>query len=76
MNILSAKWVITCDENFSIIENGAIVFSHKIIDIDTIENIQKKYPNEEILEAEDNSVLMPGLINSHVHLEFSANTIK
>ncbi|WP_122893382.1 aminofutalosine deaminase family hydrolase [Arcobacter peruensis] len=74
MNILSAKWVITCDENFSIIENGAIVFSHKIIDIDTISNIQKKYPNEEIQEAEENSVLMPGLINSHVHLEFSANT--
>ncbi|APW64934.1 chlorohydrolase [Poseidonibacter parvus] len=74
MNILSAKWVITCDENFSIIENGAIVFSDKIIDIDTISNIQKKYPNEEIQEAEANSVLMPGLINSHVHLEFCANT--
>jgi len=74
MNILSAKWVITCDENFSIIENGAIVFSDKIIDIDTILNIQKKYPNEEIQEAEANSVLMPGLINSHVHLEFCANT--
>lgn len=74
MNILSAKWVLTCDENFSIIENGAIVFSDEIIDIDTIENIQKKYPNEEVLEPEENSVLMPGLINSHVHLEFSANS--
>ena len=74
MNILSAKWVLTCDENFSIIENGAIVFSDKIIDIDTIENIQKKYPDEEVLEPEENSVLMPGLINSHVHLEFSANS--
>ena len=74
MNILSAKWVITCDKNFSIIENGAIVFNEKIIDIDTISNIKKKYPNEEVLDAVDNSVLMPGLINSHVHLEFSANT--
>lgn len=73
MKILSAKWVITCDENFSIIENGAIVFNEKIIDIDTQENIQKKYPNETIEEAKENSVLMPGLINSHVHLEFSAN---
>lgn len=74
MNIISAKWVITCDENFSIIENGAIVFSDKILDIDTIENIQQKYPNENIEPAKENSVLMPGLINSHVHLEFSANS--
>ena len=74
MNILSAKWVITCDKNFSIIENGAIVFTDKIIDIDTIQNIKKKYPKEEVLEAVNNSVLMPGLINSHVHLEFSANS--
>lgn len=74
MNILSAKWVITCDENFSIIKDGAIVFSDKIIDIDTIENIQKKYPEEIVEDAVDNSVLMPGLINSHVHLEFCANT--
>ena len=74
MNILSARWVITCDENFSIIENGAIVFNEKIVDIDTIDNIKKKYPNNEIIEHEDNSVLMPGLINSHVHLEFSANS--
>jgi len=74
MNILSANWVITCDENFSIIKNGAIVFEDKIVDIDTIDNIRNKYPNEEVLEAESNSVLMPGLINSHVHLEFSANS--
>ena len=74
MKILSAKWVITCDENFSIIKDGAVVFTDKILDIDTLENIQKKYPNEEITESKENTVLMPGLINSHVHLEFSANT--
>ncbi|MGA1931911.1 aminofutalosine deaminase family hydrolase [Arcobacter sp. YIC-464] len=74
MKILSSKWVVTCDENNSIIENGAIVFSDKIIDIDTKENIQKKYPDIEIQEEKENSVLMPGLINSHVHLEFSANS--
>ena len=74
MKILTAKWVVTCDENFSIIENGAIVFDKQIKEIDTISNIQKKYPNYEIEEAKENSVLMPGLINSHVHLEFSANS--
>ncbi|QKJ22050.1 aminofutalosine deaminase family hydrolase [Poseidonibacter lekithochrous] len=74
MKILSAKWVLTCDENNSIIENGAVVFNEKIIDIDSLENIQKKYPDLEVEESKENSVLMPGLINSHVHLEFSANS--
>ncbi|RXJ86003.1 metal-dependent hydrolase [Arcobacter sp. CECT 8985] len=74
MKSISAKWVFTCDENNSIIENGAIVYDKKIIDIDTLENIQKKYPNLETTILEDNSVLMPGLINTHVHLEFSSNS--
>jgi len=74
MKIISANWVITCDENSSIIKNGAVVYDEKIIEIDTLLNIEKKYPNIEILNLEKNSVLMPGLINSHVHLEFSSNT--
>lgn len=74
MKIISANWVVTCDENNSIIKNGAVVFDDKIIEIDTLINIEKKYSNIEILKLEDNSVLMPGLINSHVHLEFSSNT--
>ena len=74
MKIISANWVVTCDENNSIIKNGAVVFDDKIVEIDTLLNIEKKYPNIEILKLEKNSVLMPGLINSHVHLEFSSNT--
>ncbi len=74
MKIIAAKWIVTCDENDSIIEDGAIVYDKTIKEIDTFENISKKYPNEIIEELEDNSVLMPGLINTHVHLEFSSNT--
>lgn len=74
MKIISANWLVTCDENSSIIENGAVVFDDKIIDIDSLSNIEKKYPNIEITKLDKNSVLMPGLINSHVHLEFSGNT--
>ena len=74
MKIISANWVVTCDENGSIIEDGAVVFDEKIIDIDTLLNIEQKYPNIKIQKLPKNSVLMPGLINSHVHLEFSANT--
>lgn len=74
MKIISANWIVTCDENNSIIKDGAVVFDNKIQDIDTLTNIEKKYPNTEITKLAENSVLMPGLINSHVHLEFSANT--
>ena len=74
MKIISANWIVTCDENNRIIKNGAVVFDDKIVEIDTLFNIEKKYPNIEILKLEENSVLMPGLINSHVHLEFSSNT--
>jgi cytosine/adenosine deaminase-related metal-dependent hydrolase len=74
MKIISANWVVTCDENNSIIENGAVVFDDKIIEVDTLSTIEKKYPQIEIIKLEKNSVLMPGLINSHVHLEFSSNT--
>ena len=74
MKIINASWVITCDENNTIIKNGAVVYDKKIIDIGTLEFIQEKYPNIEITSLKENSVLMPGLINSHVHLEFSSNT--
>lgn len=74
MKIISANWVITCDENNRIIKNGAVVFDDKIIEVDSLLEIEKKYPNIEINKLNKNSVLMPGLINSHVHLEFSSNT--
>jgi cytosine/adenosine deaminase-related metal-dependent hydrolase len=74
MNIISANWIITCNENSSIIKNGAIVYAEQIIEIASLEAIEKKYPNIEITKLKENSVIMPGLINSHVHLEFSSNT--
>ncbi len=72
-NILSASWLLTCDDDFSIIKDGAIVFDEKIIEIGTIEDIKEKYPNIEHKNCGKDSVLMPGLINSHIHLEFCAN---
>lgn len=74
MTLLTASWVITCDENNTIIKDGGIVFSDTIIDIGTIEFLQEKYPHITDIQTLPNSVIMPGLINPHVHLEFSANT--
>ena len=54
-------------------ENLAVAFDKKIKAIDTIENLQKNYPQARVEETKENSVLYPGFINTHVHLEFSAN---
>jgi len=37
MKFISADWLVICDDNFTIIENGAIVFDDRIIDIGTID---------------------------------------
>ena len=73
MKIINADYILTCNESFEILQNSAICFDKRILDIDKLEILSKKYPQAEVIELPKNSVLMPGLINSHVHLEFSAN---
>ena len=74
MKILKASWLITSNDKGTIIKEGAVVFDKKIIDVGEISTIKEQYPNMQIEDLGENSVLMPGLINSHVHLEFSSNT--
>ena len=73
MILQGANWLLTCDKNNTIIQDGGIVFDDKIIEIGYFSQLKEKYPNITTYEPKKNSVLMPGLINSHVHLEFSAN---
>jgi len=54
-------------------EDYGVVFEDKIIDVDSIEKITTRYPNLEVEALGEGSVLFPGFINSHVHLEFSSN---
>lgn len=54
-------------------ENQAVAFDTTIQAIDRYENLIVQYPDAKTIEGGDNSVLYPGFINSHVHLEFSAN---
>ncbi len=73
MTIISASYLLICDEKFEILEDMAIVFDEKIIEIASLKELVSKYPNAKVIECEPNSVLMPGLINTHIHLEFSTN---
>ena len=70
MKIISAKYILTPD---SLLQNHAIAFDDTIKAIDTKENILARFSNATVIETSPNALVMPGLINAHVHLEFSSN---
>ena len=70
MKIISAEFIYT-SEGF--IANQAVAFTDTIQEVGTLEVLETKYPDASIINTEPNSVLFPGFINTHVHLEFSAN---
>jgi len=55
------------------VENLAIAFDTHIQAVDALEVLLKTYPEAELVRAKPYTVLYPGFINTHVHLEFSAN---
>jgi len=70
MKIIYADFIYT-PKGF--IPNQAVAFTDTIQEIDSLEVLETKYPKATIIQTEPNSVLFPGFINTHVHLEFSAN---
>ena len=51
----------------------SVAFDKQIIKIGTLEDLTRQYPEAQKIKLQKYSLLMPGLINAHVHLEFSAN---
>ena len=74
LTIIESEFIVTCDKDFNILTNKAIAFDKKIIEISSLNKLCKKYKNARVIKKDKNSVVMPGLINSHTHLEFSSNT--
>jgi cytosine/adenosine deaminase-related metal-dependent hydrolase len=73
LTIITADYILKCDEEFTILKDQAICFDEKIIDIASLEKLSETFPKAKIIRCKPNSVLLPGLINPHLHLEFSAN---
>jgi cytosine/adenosine deaminase-related metal-dependent hydrolase len=73
IKIVHSDFIITSNSSFEIIENGAIVYDKQILDIGTVDNIKNRYKDIDVIYQGKNSVIIPGLINSHIHLEFSKN---
>ncbi len=53
--------------------NLSVAFDKTIQKIAPFEELIEVYPDAKITSLRENSLLMPGLINAHVHIEFSAN---
>ncbi|HFC04040.1 MAG TPA: metal-dependent hydrolase [Nitratifractor salsuginis] len=51
----------------------AVAFDDRILTIDTPERLREKYPEARLIDTGSDSILYPGFINVHTHLEYSAN---
>ena len=56
-----------------VVREKAVAFSGTIEAVDAPEALLRRFPGAEILRTEHPTLLMPGLVNPHVHLEFSGN---
>ncbi len=74
MQIIRADYILLCNDTFEVLRDCAICFDKKIVDVGSGDALKEAYPEATYHDGGENSVLMPGLINPHVHLEFSANT--
>ena len=65
------------DEQLEIIYDGGIVVDEDLIlDVDSFNTLQTKYPSAEIQFIEGEQVLLPGYIDSHTHICFGGNRAK
>ncbi|MEA3331885.1 MAG: metal-dependent hydrolase [Campylobacterota bacterium] len=53
--------------------NLSVAFDKTIYKIAPFDELREEFPHAKVTTLRENSLLMPGLINAHVHIEFSAN---
>lgn len=70
MQIITPHFILMGDRVSS---NLSVAFDKTIQKIAPFEELIEVYPDAKITSLRENSLLMPGLINAHVHIEFSAN---
>ncbi len=70
MKIITPHYILMKDK---VVTNLSVAFDKKIQKIAPFEELIDLYPKAEVTTLRENSLLMPGLINAHVHIEFSAN---
>ena len=67
---MSPNYILTKD---GLLTNKSIAYDTIIRKIASKEVLISEYPDATVTTLAENSLVMPGLINAHVHIEFSAN---
>jgi cytosine/adenosine deaminase-related metal-dependent hydrolase len=70
MQIITPHFIYLKDR---ISTNLSVAFDKTIQKIATFDELIEEFPNAKRTTLRENSLLMPGLINAHVHIEFSGN---
>ncbi|MFA7499963.1 MAG: metal-dependent hydrolase [Sulfurimonas sp.] len=70
MQIITPDYILTPN---TLLTNMSVAFDTTIKKIAPLEDLKKEFADAVVTKLKKNSLLMPGLINAHVHLEFSAN---
>lgn len=73
MQIIGADFVVLCDEEFSVLKKGGILFDGQLIlEMGDYTKLCAKYKDAK-KEYFDSCVITPAFANLHLHLEFSNN---
>jgi len=70
MQIIVPSYILTPNK---LLTNQSVAFDREIKKVAPLDELKKEFPHAKIITLKENSLLMPGLINSHVHIEFSGN---
>jgi cytosine/adenosine deaminase-related metal-dependent hydrolase len=76
--IITSSVIITCNSHSTVLYDGAIVIRKGIIcAVGPLRRMMKQFPDKNIIRLK-NALLMPGLVNTHTHIELPKllNTIK
>jgi cytosine/adenosine deaminase-related metal-dependent hydrolase len=71
MQIITPHFILLGDK---VSTNLSVAFDKTIKKIAPFDTLLDEFPSAKVTTLRENSLLMPGLINAHVHIEFSANT--
>lgn len=70
MQIITPHYILMRDK---VTTNLSVAFDKTIQKIAPFDELIDEFPNAKVTTLRENSLLMPGLINAHVHIEFSGN---